>query len=51
MDININNIETKVIFYPYIGCGFANKIPTLTSSILLSIEIAIFLMSLKKHGS
>lgn len=35
--INANRNYTKILFYPFIGCGFANKMPALTSSILLSI--------------
>lgn len=35
----INKIKNKsiILFYPFIGCGYANKIPTLISSILLSL--------------
>lgn len=35
--INSKSNISKILFYAYIGCGFANKIPTLLSSFLLSV--------------
>lgn len=34
---NNKNNKSRILFYPFIGCGYSNKIPTLLSSILLSL--------------
>lgn len=48
--INEYNNKSKIYFYPFIGCGFANKIPTLTSTILLSLVSfrSIFIVNWKQ---
>lgn len=37
LKVNYLNNISKILFYPFIGCGYANKIPTLVSSLLLSL--------------
>lgn len=37
LNINKRKDLSVILFYPFIGCGYANKIPTLLSSILLSL--------------
>lgn len=35
--INYKNKNSYILYYPFIGCGYANKIPTLVSSLFLSL--------------